>query len=97
MVKLSPCPIIFLLSHFLIPAIASPVRPLAPLGNDGSVVLNKRTTLAPGFTWGLDPMRGVNIGGWLVLEVSSPPSYNRVRLCMLVSSILMINSSFEAI
>ncbi|AAW43031.2 glucan 1,3-beta-glucosidase, putative [Cryptococcus deneoformans JEC21] len=73
MVKLSPCPII-LLSHFLIPAIASPVRPLAPLGNDGSVILNKRTTLAPGFTWGLDPMRGVNIGGWLVLEPWITPS-----------------------
>ncbi|OWT39517.1 glucan 1,3-beta-glucosidase [Cryptococcus neoformans Bt1] len=35
---------------------------------------NKRTTLAPGFTWGIDPMRGVNIGGWLVLEPWITPS-----------------------
>ncbi|WVQ74069.1 hypothetical protein IAR50_003652 [Cryptococcus sp. DSM 104548] len=34
----------------------------------------KRTTLAPGFTWGSDPMRGVNIGGWLVLEPWITPS-----------------------
>ncbi|WVN89435.1 uncharacterized protein L203_104658 [Cryptococcus depauperatus CBS 7841] len=26
---------------------------------------------APGFGWGAGPMRGVNIGGWLVLEVSA--------------------------
>ncbi|ADV24619.1 glucan 1,3-beta-glucosidase, putative [Cryptococcus gattii WM276] len=39
-----------------------------------SHVFNKRTTLAPGFTWGTDPMRGVNIGGWLVLEPWITPS-----------------------
>lgn len=73
-IKLSPCPII-LISHFLISVIASPVQ---LLGNDGNIMPNKRTTLAPGFTWGIDPMRGVNIGGWLVLEVRSPPSYRYV-------------------
>lgn len=67
MVKLSPCP--FLISQFLISTIALPVRTLV-LGNHDSI-FNKRTTLAPGFTWGTDPMRGVNIGGWLVLEVRS--------------------------
>ncbi|ODN80420.1 hypothetical protein L202_02669 [Cryptococcus amylolentus CBS 6039] len=34
----------------------------------------KRAQLAPGFTWGTDPMRGVNIGGWLVLEPWITPS-----------------------
>ncbi|TYJ56318.1 hypothetical protein B9479_003010 [Cryptococcus floricola] len=34
----------------------------------------KRAKLAPGFTWGTDPMRGVNIGGWLVLEPWITPS-----------------------
>ncbi|WVQ97964.1 hypothetical protein IAU59_005084 [Kwoniella sp. CBS 9459] len=39
--------------------------------------LNERATpepSAPGFTWGQDPMRGVNIGGWLVLEPWITPS-----------------------
>lgn len=66
MIKLSPCA--FLISQFLISTIALPVRALGPLGNNDSV-FSKRTTLAPGFTWGTGPMRGVNIGGWLVLEV----------------------------
>lgn len=26
--------------------------------------VTKKTVRAPGFTWGADPMRGVNIGGW---------------------------------
>jgi glucan 1,3-beta-glucosidase len=30
--------------------------------------------LAPDFAWGDDPMRGVNIGGWLVLEPWITPS-----------------------
>ncbi|KAE8538276.1 hypothetical protein D1P53_005618 [Cryptococcus gattii VGV] len=71
MTKLSPCA--FLISQYLISAIALPVRALAPLGNNDSV-FSKRTTLAPGFTWGTDPMRGVNIGGWLVLEPWITPS-----------------------
>lgn len=68
MIQLSPCA--FLISQFLLSTIALPVRALAPSGNNDSVI-SKRTTLAPGFTWGTDPMRGVNIGGWLVLEVCS--------------------------
>ncbi|KAL0240335.1 hypothetical protein I308_106585 [Cryptococcus tetragattii IND107] len=70
MVKLSPCA--FLISQFLISTITLPVRTLV-LGNHDSI-FNKRTTLAPGFTWGTDPMRGVNIGGWLVLEPWITPS-----------------------
>ncbi|XAO27876.1 hypothetical protein I312_106740 [Cryptococcus bacillisporus CA1280] len=71
MIKLSPCA--FLISQFLISTIALPVRALGPLGNNDSV-FSKRTTLAPGFTWGTGPMRGVNIGGWLVLEPWITPS-----------------------
>ncbi|EIW68772.1 hypothetical protein TREMEDRAFT_31815, partial [Tremella mesenterica DSM 1558] len=36
--------------------------------------LQPRATQAPGFVWGKEPMRGVNIGGWLVLEPWITPS-----------------------
>ena len=34
------------------------------VGKQDDVELGRRTVRAPGFTWGADPMRGVNIGGW---------------------------------
>lgn len=42
---------------------------------------------APGFTWGVDPMRGVNIGGWLVVQPSNPLSTpgTHLRLVLEVS------------
>ena len=35
---------------------------------------NSQPPFSPGFPYGTEPVRGVNLGGWLVLEVRDGPS-----------------------
>ena len=35
---------------------------------------NPQAPFSPGFPYGTEPVRGVNLGGWLVLEVRDGPS-----------------------
>ncbi|WVR04560.1 hypothetical protein IAU60_001567 [Kwoniella sp. DSM 27419] len=52
-----------------------PSRKIAPASNNVRqpaglrVHMRKQANEGSGFAWGRDPMRGVNIGGWLVLEL----------------------------
>ncbi|OCF58914.1 glucan 1,3-beta-glucosidase [Kwoniella mangroviensis CBS 10435] len=50
--------------------------PKLPVNFSGSNEVEKRQSndTGGGFSWGHDPMRGVNIGGWLVLEPWITPS-----------------------
>ena len=40
---------------------------------------NTELPFSPGFPYGSQPVRGVNLGGWLVLEVRYSPSHPETR------------------